>query len=248
MWFKERMWFALVSVLVVFLCAPCGDAQTTKGVTIQGGDSWSDFSDLKMELKFEQPKPVTVDPRKTLVQVVDMQETFVGPKQRQNMWRAERNIENVRKLLELARLLDTVVVYQYSMAIPNPYEKRPKKFILWGPIIDELKPVDRAKEYLVPKPTHDIFFHTPMDDLLNQLPKEIDTVIVTGTVTGTCVLWTTLGYRIRGYRVIIPMDAVIARTPEDQAAALSVMNIQSSNFPATITLSNMIRFEGATPK
>lgn len=223
-------------------------AQAAGGARIEGGAKSSDYAGMKMSLAFPEPKPVTLDPRKTILQIVDMQEMFVGAEPRLKMWKGQEGIETIKKLLDLARRLDMTVIYQYSMAIPNPWEKRPKKFIHWGSIIDELKPVERAKEYYVQKPTHDIFFHTAMDDLLRQLPKEIDTVIVAGTVTGTCVLWATMGYRIRGYRTILPMDATIARTAEDQAQALNVMNIQGSNFPATVTLSNMITFEPAVKK
>jgi nicotinamidase-related amidase len=236
-----------MSASVFILSVTNGLAQTPTSSKIQGGDTWSTYSDMKMVLKFDEPKPVTVDPAKTILQIVDMQEYFVGPKQRANMWRGDNNIKNVKSLLELARKLDMNVVYQYSMGVTNPYEKRQKAspFKLYGPIIDELKPLNKGKEYFVPKSTHDIFFHTTMDDLLKTFRKEVDTVILTGTLTHVCVLYAVSGYCVRGYRVIVPMDGVIDDTPENQAMTLHVMSIRSANYPATITLSNMITFEPA---
>jgi nicotinamidase-related amidase len=248
---RELLLLAIaIAVFVAILPATNGLTQTPKGAKIQGGDTWSNYSDMKMVLKFDEPKPVTVDPAKTIFQIVDMQEYFVGPKQRESMWRGDNDIKNVKSLLELARKLDMIVVYQYSMGVTNPYEKRQKAspFKLYGPIIDELKPLNKGKEYFVPKSTHDIFFHTPMDDLLKTFPKEVDTVILTGTLTHVCVLYAVSGYCVRGYRVIVPMDGVIDDTPENQAMTLHVMSIRSANYPATITLSNMITFEPSGQK
>jgi nicotinamidase-related amidase len=208
----------------------------------------ADLSSMQIMLKFPEPRTVKIDPKRTLLQIVDMQTIFVGLENRKKMWQADY-ISNIKSLLHKARELDMVVVFQYSTSIRNPYEKTSKGFRYpsqpaepsYGQIIDEVKPLDRPNEYIVSKTTHDIFFHTHMDDLLNKLPN-IDTVILTGTVTNVCVLYAERGYSVRGYKVIVPMDGVIARSPESQVAALHLM-VQTQNFPATMTLSNMIAFE-----
>lgn len=159
-----------------------------------------------MELRFPKPQVVSIDPKKTILQIVDMQERFVGREPRKKGWHAEEYISNNKALLETVRKLDMVVVYQYTTSIPTPYEKIRKRLspgwvegdITSGPIIDELKPIlkpvqsptrpDRVEqetspnEYIVIKTTHDIWFHTAMEDVLSTLP-DIDTVIVTGTST-----------------------------------------------------------------
>jgi len=159
--------------------------------------------------------------------------------------RGDNNIENVKGLLELARKLDMIVPYQYSMGVSNPYEKRQKgsPFTLYGPIIDDPKPLNKGKEHCVPKSTHDSFFHAPMDDLLTTFAKEVDTVIPTGTLTRVRAPYALYGYCVRGYRVIVPMGGVIEVTPGSQAMTLHVMSIRSAAYPATITLSNMTTFE-----
>ena len=214
------------------------------------GTARIDSSSMQIVLNPPEPKPVKIDPKRTLLQIVDMQTDFVGPENRKDMWQADSGISNIRGLLEKARKAEMAIVFQFSTAIRNPYEKNIKQLRLehlksdpsYGRIIDEFKPLLTPNEYIVPKPTHDIFFHTYMDELLNRLPN-IDTAIVTGTVTNVCVLYTVAGYCVRGYKAIVPMDAVIAKNREDQTATLHVMSIHSAAFPATMTLSNMISFE-----
>lgn len=199
----------------------------------------------EMVLRFPAPELVKVDPKKTLLQIVDMQYDFCDPKGRAYGGpNVERYKPNIKKLLDKARELDMVVVFQESHHFPNPFEKRWKNWGgAFGPIIDELKPIPgRKNEYIVPKTTHDIFFHTNMDDLLDRKLPDIDAAIVTGIVTNVCVLRAVLGYCIRFYRTIIPMDATITKSDELQAMTLHVMANCGSN-PAIITRSDMITFE-----
>lgn len=80
-----------------------------------------------------------------------------------------------------------------------------------------------------------------MGDLLGKPPK-IDTAVVTGAVTSVYVLYTVSGYCVRGRRVIVPTDAVIATNKENQVATTHAMAVHSANFLATITLSNVSAF------
>jgi nicotinamidase-related amidase len=199
-----------------------------------------------MMLKFPEPRPVKVKVEETLLQIVDMQYDFCNPNGAFYVPMTENILPNIKKLLDRARELDMVVVHQDSHGYPTPGEIRWKRlrgsFNGWyGPVVDELKPVNRPKEYVVPKTTHDIFFHTWMDELLENLP-EIDTAIVVGVKTNVCVLYTVAGYCIRGYRVIVPMDCVAAMNDEIQAMALNVIANFCPAFPATITTSEMITF------
>lgn len=214
------------------------------------GSAPIDSPSMQIALSPPEPKAVKIDPRRTLLQIVDMQTDFVGPGNRENMWQAANGISSIRMLLDKARESKMSIVFQFSTAIRNPYEKTIKQLRLehlksdpsYGRIIDEFKPLLTPNEYIIPKTTHDIFFHTYMDELLNKLPN-IDTTIVTGTVTNVCVLYAVSGYCVRGYKVIVPMDAVIAKNREDQTATLHVMTVHSAQFPPTMTLSNMISFE-----
>lgn len=207
-------------------------------------------SRMKFELEFPEPQPVSVDAKKTLLQIVDMQYDFCNPKGAKYVPMTEKIIPNIKRLLDRARELDMVVVHQDSHSYPTPGEKRWKRDSYtggsfdggwFGPEVNELKPLMRPKEYVVPKTTHDIFFHTFMDALLRELPN-IDTVIVTGVDACVCVMYTVAGYCIRGYRVIVPMDCVASKDEARLAMALHIMRYHCPAFPATITTSEMITF------
>ena len=62
------------------------------------------------------------------------------------------------------------------------------------------------------------FYETDLHDRLQEL--EVDTVIITGMQTQTCVQTTAADGFFRGYNVIVPTDAVVSARPEDQARAL----------------------------
>jgi nicotinamidase-related amidase len=116
-----------------------------------------------MLLKFPEPMPVKVKVEETLLPIVDMQYDFCDPNGAFYVPMTEMILPNIKKLLDRARELDMVVVHQDSHGYPTPGEKRWKRlrgsFNGWyGPVVDELKPVNRPKEYIVPKTTHDIFF------------------------------------------------------------------------------------------
>ncbi|MFN3622354.1 MAG: cysteine hydrolase family protein, partial [Nitrososphaerales archaeon] len=131
------------------------------------------------------PKPVRMQVKisETLLIIVDMQYDFCNPKGPYYIPMTKRVIPNIKSILEKARTFDMLVIHTNSHAYPTPRERRWKKlrgsFDGWhGPEVDALKPVSRPKEYIIPKTTHDIFFQTTMDDLLNLFPL-VNTVIVT---------------------------------------------------------------------
>ena len=248
---KKLIAVALAIVILsvtILVSSNSAGATKTLNLTIFGGEVWADYKNITMSLKFPEPKAVTIDPAKTILQIVDMQEDFVGTAIRGTKYKPVY-ITNIQKLLQLARDLDMTVVHQFSTKQQNPYWKSPRNMMrfLADPthkaIISELAPIDRSNEYTVYKFSHDIFLHTYMEDLLNKLPSEIDTVIITGINTNVCNLYTLEGYCARGYKVIIPMDGNLCGNQQVQAMTLQVMATHSSDFPATMTLSNMITFE-----
>jgi len=190
---------------------------------------------------------VKVEAQKTLLQITDMQDDFGNPNSPFYLPMFKSIVPNIKMLLDKARELDMVVIHTNSFAYPTPGERRWKSlrgsFNGWfGPEVDELKPLDRAREYVVPKTTHDPFFRTFMDKLLDTFPM-IDTVIVTGVATNVCVMYSIAGYCIRGFRVIVPIDCVGASTEEMQIAALNVIKAICPAFPVTITTSYTLTLE-----
>ncbi len=87
----------------------------------------------------------------------------------------------------------------------------------WGSqVVDELAPQD--KDYVIFKRRYSGFFATELDLLLREI--NIETLIITGTVTNICVYFTAVDAYMRGYKIIIPRDCVIALNKDDQEIAL----------------------------
>ena len=78
-----------------------------------------------------------------------------------------------------------------------------------------------GRDYFVLKPRHSGFFSTTLDLLLQHL--EARTLILTGLLTDICVLFTAQDAYMRGYRLIVPPDCAVARTPADHTRALTHM-------------------------
>lgn len=84
------------------------------------------------------------------------------------------------------------------------------------------RPVGRAlrpdrRDYFILKPKHSAFFSTPLELLLEHLGAR--TLILTGLLPDSCILFTAQDAHLRGYRVVVPSDCVAARSPEDHRRA-----------------------------
>src|SRR5438309_2335076 len=169
----------------------------------------------------EVARRVVVEPRATALIIVDMQKDFVTPGGSLVVEPARRTVAPIQRLLALARRSGMVVLYTQDTHDPGDPE-----FPIWGQhvlrgswgwqIVDELAP--QAGERVIQKLRYDGFFGTPLDHELRM--KDIKTVIVCGTVANICVLHTAGSAALRGYKVILPVDAISAITPFDQQVAI----------------------------
>ncbi len=165
---------------------------------------------------------VRVDPRRTAVVVVDMQNDFVKPEGKLYVPAAQEAIAPIARLLEKARRAGMLIIYTQDLHGEDDPEYRiwgeHVKAGTWGAdIIPELAP--QPGDEIVPKPRYDAFYASRMEDVL-RVHKEVDTLIITGTVTNICVLHTAGSAALRWYRVIVPKDGVAALNAFDQEAAL----------------------------
>jgi nicotinamidase-related amidase len=79
-----------------------------------------------------------------------------------------------------------------------------------------LKPEER--DYCLLKPKHSAFFGTPLATVLETLGAR--TLILTGTTTPQCILFTATDAYVREYRLVVPSDCVTALTRKQQQLAL----------------------------
>lgn len=164
---------------------------------------------------------IAVEAHSTALIVVDMQNDFVMPGGALVVADAAGTIPAVRRLLGLAR--DNAMAVFFTQDTHDPGDP---EFPIWGEhvlrdswgwrIVDELMP--RPGERVIQKLRYDGFFGTSLDHELRLRRQQ--TVIVCGTVANICVLHTAGSAALRGYRVILPVDAMSAITPFDLQASI----------------------------
>ena len=171
--------------------------------------------------EYEVQADVHVDPIRTALVVVDMQNDFVREGGGLLVPDAEATIPAIRVLLELARGHGMRVVYSQDTHREGDPEWRiwPEhaREGTWGwEIVEELAPA--RDDIVLPKLRYDAFCGTPLDQLLRQWG--VDTLVICGTVANICVHYTAASAALRWYGVVIPRDAISALEPFDLEASL----------------------------
>ncbi|HKV44875.1 MAG TPA: isochorismatase family cysteine hydrolase [bacterium] len=163
---------------------------------------------------------VQVGRRDTALIVVDMQNDFVDVNGRLCVAAAAATVPAIRRLRAVARAHGLPVIYTQDWhGVDDP------EFALWGPhavagtwgaeIVPELAP--DPGDLVIRKLRYDAFYRTPLEDELRR--RQIETLIITGTVSNICVLHTAGSAALRWLRIVVPVDATSALTEFDQQAA-----------------------------
>jgi len=164
---------------------------------------------------------VQVDPEKTALLVVDMQNDFVKEGGSLRVPDAEGTIPQIRALLDLAHNTGMEVVYSqdtHNDGDPEweiwPEHTRENS---WGwQIVDELAPLEG--DVVLRKVRYDAFYGTHLDHFLRLWGTE--TLIICGTVANICVHYTAASAALRWYDIVIPRDATSALDPFDMESSL----------------------------
>ena len=101
-----------------------------------------------------------------------------------------------------------------------------------GRAVSRLLRPDRF-DYFVLKPKHSAFDSTTLELLLEHFRAR--TLILTGLLADSCILFTAQDAYMRGYDLVVPADCIAARTPEDRIRALAQMRraLQANTSPST---------------
>ncbi|HET7478672.1 MAG TPA: isochorismatase family cysteine hydrolase [Rubrobacteraceae bacterium] len=171
--------------------------------------------------EYEVHGEVRVDPARTALIVVDMQNDFVKEGGTLVVPDAEGTIPEIQRLLSLARDSGMRVVYsQDTHTEGDPeWEIWPEhcREDSWGwEIVEDLAP--RDDELVIRKVRYDAFYGTHLDHFLRIW--DVDTLIICGTVASICVHYTAASAALRWYKVIIPKDATSALDPFDLESSL----------------------------
>ena len=164
---------------------------------------------------------VCIDPARTALLVIDMQNDFVKKGGSLLVPEAEATVPAVRRLLELARASRMRVVYsQDTHRRGDPeWDVWPEhcREGTWGwEIVAELAPA--VDDTVLRTMRHDAFYGTPLDHLLRLW--DIATLVICGAVANIGVQYTAGSAAVRSYAVVIPRDAISALEPFDLEAFL----------------------------
>ena len=99
-----------------------------------------------------------------------------------------------------------------------------------------------SEDYFVLKPMHSAFYMTPLEVLLRHL--EVETLILTGLTSNSCITVTAHDANMRGFDISIPPDCSCARNPQEHSQALAQLEAMAgANLkPSTsLKLANLIR-------
>jgi nicotinamidase-related amidase len=139
-----------------------------------------------------QLKPVTLDAKTTALLVMDFTVQTCTPARRP---RCAASVPKVKKFVEEARGKGALIIY--SVAVPKSVP---------GDILKELTP--GAGEQVLPPLGPDKFINSDLEKTLHD--KGITTVVAMGTQAQTSVLHTGGEAALRGFKVIVPVDAMSA--------------------------------------
>jgi nicotinamidase-related amidase len=164
---------------------------------------------------------VWVDPGRTALVVIGMQNDLVKRGGSLLIPDAEATIPAIKGLLDLARASRMHVVFsQDSHREGDPeWELWPEhcREGTWGwEIVAELAPL--ADETVLRTVRYDAFYGTPLDHLLRRW--RANTLVICGTVANMSVQQTAGSAALRWYDVVIPRDAISALEPFDLEASL----------------------------
>jgi nicotinamidase-related amidase len=184
-------------------------------------DDWS-------QVKLPPPpalKPVMLVPKETALLVMDFTVQTCTPERRK---RCADSVPKVKKFVEAARAHGALIIY--SVAVPNSVATD---------VLTDLTPA--AGEQVLPPLGPDKFINSDLEKTLKD--KGIKTVVAMGTQAQTSVLHTGGEAALRGFKVIVPVDAMSADDlfPEAYTAWHLSTAARISN-QTTLTRLDMISF------
>jgi len=173
----------------------------------------------------------TVDPQRTALIVIDMQNAFVAEGAPFETPGARTMLPRLERLIRFAREHRMPIVWTQSDHRPPYGGLMLRKFpvireerVLWAgePSFDMypnmVQPKEGVLEYRIVKHKFDAFFETNLDAILRY--HNLDTLIVTGTATNACCESTARTAFMRDYQVAFPSDANATFDPAMHQATL----------------------------
>ena len=188
--------------------------------------------------------PLDIDPARTALLVIDMQNAFVMPggsmaRLGLSTARGHAIIEPVYRLVDACRKHGLAVIHTYTVFRPDygdaglvarrfPALQRLGHIMsgTWdAQIVERLLP--RAGEYVIPKSRFNAFYGTNLEIVLRSLG--VTSLIVAGVATNVCVDSTVREAFIRDIAVILPRDATASYTKEMEETSFATLGFMFAN-------------------
>ncbi|MBN1289877.1 MAG: cysteine hydrolase [Actinobacteria bacterium] len=157
----------------------------------------------------------------TALLVIDMIYDFVEPEGALNVPAARGILPAVSELIEEARAAGVPVIY-----LNDSHDLEDKEFENWpkhaisgtkgAEVVKEVAPL--ATDHVVEKKHFSAFYRTSLESILKEYG--ISRLIITGTVTNICVLFTAFDAAMRDYEVVVFRNAVAGLDEGDHEFAL----------------------------
>lgn len=172
-----------------------------------------------------------LDPSKSALLVIDMQNDFVLEGHPMEVPMARRKLPQIQGVMENCRTAGIPVIFTEHVLIDefdvSPLESTynvalrtagMRKGTPGARVVDDLKPA--KDEIVIQKHRYDAFYNTALDTILKTIRglHQIDTVIITGTLTEVCCESTARSAFMRDYKVVFVSDATGALSEGAQAA------------------------------
>jgi nicotinamidase-related amidase len=193
-------------------------------VTAHAGTIIDEWANAKLPPP-PQLKPVTLVPKETALLVMDFTvQTCTSEKRK----RCADTVPKVKALVEAARAKGALIIY--SVAVPGSVP---------GDVLKELAPA--AGEQVLPPLGPDKFINSDLEKTLHD--KGITTVVAMGTQAQTSVLHTGGEAALRGFKVVVPVDAMSSDDLFPEAyTAWHLANAARISNQVTLTRLDMIGF------
>jgi nicotinamidase-related amidase len=193
----------------------------------------------------EKSEKIELDPESSALVIVDMQAEGCqrhGPG-------VKPVIGSIRRLLDRFRAVNGKIIHVQSVRTKDHPEftvfGRPHGLLIGSPgadFVEELKPL--PGENIVQKTSHDCFYKTSMEAVLEKLDLQScrDKIVVTGIGSSNCVYHAVIGFHIRNYYSIVPEDCIHGVHPQSQPFALHQFRSNAYNFNVTVSRSEDLTF------
>ncbi len=203
---------------------------------------------MNIDISSPKPVPVELEAGKTLLVIVDMENSSAHPESKRYMGEPiERIIPKIAQLRRYVRASGGVVIHTQSVRRPDALEfavfhneVRKLEGSWEAEFVDALKPA--PDEPVVVKYTHDCFYQTQMESLLARLgirPGD-GRVIITGVAARGCVQCAVTGFSIRDYYVYVPIDCAAAKDEAETLMSFSLYGSFGYRYNVTMTRSDLI--------